>query len=232
MEWRVAATTRATVRAICVWRHQSLRRGLAAAPLPTRRVADPAVHSEAPSESDVEVPAKAATGEKQVAHKPSQEVELFVPPKPPYSPSPKLESIAVSPPTDPILQQKRRHTTAAPNRAPPVDVGCAALDGTPWPDEREQEEDDKDYYSHHKASPLSEIEVVDTRKPITRASDGTADSNDEYFGNEVILWREEQLDTAEETLRRAMEIWKQSAVRGDPDSPHGRVLRTLRGEDW
>ena len=74
--------------------------------------------------------------------------------------------------------------------------------------------------------------MVDTRKPITRASDGTADSNNEYFGDEVILWREEQLDTAEEALRRAMEIWKQSAVRGDPDSPHGRVLRALRGEDW
>ncbi|CAK9145191.1 unnamed protein product [Ilex paraguariensis] len=51
-------------------------------------------------------------------------------------------------------------------------------------------------------------------------------------GGGVIRWRPEQLDTAEEALRRAVEIWRQNVMRGDPDSPHGRVLRLLRGEKW
>ncbi|XP_058200068.1 uncharacterized protein LOC131315036 [Rhododendron vialii] len=242
MESRLAATARVNFRLLSgVSRHQSLCRGLATVPLPTRRVADPAIHGESPSESDTLVTARAAaTAEKkETEHKPTKDLDPLMPPKPPYAPSPKLESPAVTPPIDPIPQQKRRHTTVK-NRAAIDNVSCAALDDGPWPDDggesrrqlrTEQEEDYKEYYDHHKASPLSEIEVADTRKPITRATDGTADS---YVGEilDVVLWREEQLDTAEEALRRAMEIWKQSATRGDPDSPHGRVLRALRRENW
>ncbi|XWS76618.1 hypothetical protein CRYUN_Cryun01aG0192300 [Craigia yunnanensis] len=33
--------------------------------------------------------------------------------------------------------------------------------------------DNKEYYRHRNASPLSEIKVADTRKPTTRATDGT-----------------------------------------------------------
>ncbi|XP_059663469.1 uncharacterized protein LOC132309139 [Cornus florida] len=95
---------------------------------------------------------------------------------------------------------------------------------------REQEEDDKEYFKYHKALPLSEIELVDTRKPVTRAMDGFADYY--YRGERVVLWRPEQLDTAEEALMRATQIWKQDEMRGDPDSPHGWVLRALHGEDW
>lgn len=244
MESRLAATARANFSLLSgVYRHQSIR-GLATVPLPTRRVADPAIHSESPSESDTLVTARAAaTAEKkETEHKPTKDLDPFVPPKPPYVPSPKLESPAVTPPIDPIPQQKRHHSTVT-NRAAMDDVSCVALDDGPWPDDREEsrkqlrkeeeeeEEDYKEYYSHNKASPLSEIEVADTRKPITRATDGTVDS---YVGEilDVVTWREEQLDTAEEALRRAVEIWKQSAVRGIPDSPHGRVLRALRGENW
>lgn len=87
-----------------------------------------------------------------------------------------------------------------------------------------------EYFKHHKASPLSEIEVADTRKPITRATDGTAGG---YFGGDsVITWRPEQFDTAEESLLRATKMWKESAARGVPEWPHSRRLRELRGEDW
>ncbi|CAL5423387.1 unnamed protein product [Camellia sinensis] len=261
MESRLAATARVSFRAISgsVSRHQFLPRGLATAfiptrhiadpaihsseasdihgtaALPTRRVADPAVHSEAHERSDAE---EAITAQKQTEHKHIKENDPFATVKPPYASSPKLESTGVNQPIDPIIQQKRHQTTTI-GRAPVEDVSCTGLDGTPWPEEekedrRRQEGEYKEYNSHHKASPLSEIEVVDTRKPITRATDGTADSHADFLNasDEVVLWREEQLDTAEDSLRRAMEMWKQSAIRGIPDSPHGRVLRALRGEDW
>ncbi|KAL9332309.1 hypothetical protein ACSQ67_001919 [Phaseolus vulgaris] len=103
----------------------------------------------------------------------------------------------------------------------------------PWPeDENKGKEDDKDYYKHHKASPLSEIEFVDSRKPISRASHKTADSADSGRGVDFIGWRPEQMETAEETLLRAAEMWRQRAMCGDPDAPHSRVLRALRGEEF
>jgi len=40
------------------------------------------------------------------------------------------------------------------------------------------------------------------------------------------------METAEETLMRAAEMWRERAMRGDPDAPHSRVLRALRGEDF
>lgn len=133
---------------------------------------------------------------------------------------------------DPTFQQKRRQGSKAFE-----DVTCAGFDGSPLPkdgakDERsrvEKVEDEREYFKHHKASPLSELEFADSRKPITRATDGTADSG---AGRDVIGWLPEQLDTAEEALRRATEIWRQNAMRGDPDAPHSRVLRELRGEDF
>ncbi|CAK9185808.1 unnamed protein product [Ilex paraguariensis] len=130
-------------------------------------------------------------------------------------------------------QQAHWNSTGA-TTTPVEDISCAGLDGTPWPEDiRKQEEDDKEYFKHHKASPLSAVEVVDTRKPITRATDGTVESYGiGEAGGGVIRWRPEQLDTAEEALRRAVEIWRQNVMRGDPDSPHGRVLRLLRGEKW
>ena len=139
-------------------------------------------------------------------------------------------------PAGPTLQQRRsnHHAAAAP---PSPEPGPTALDGVsctagidPGESARaDQEEETRQYYRSHKASPLAEIEVADTRKPITRATDG-------YYGGgggggaDVVLWRPEQLDTAEQALRRATEIWRRNAERGDPDSPHGRVLRALRGE--
>ncbi|KAE8723204.1 GATA transcription factor 16-like isoform X1 [Hibiscus syriacus] len=90
--------------------------------------------------------------------------------------------------------------------------------------EREQTKDDKEYFRDHKASPLSEIEVADTRKPITRATDT------KHSGGDVIGWKPVQLLTAEETLLRASEIWKENAMRGIPELPHSRRLSEPRGE--
>ncbi|OIW13384.1 hypothetical protein TanjilG_16493 [Lupinus angustifolius] len=142
--------------------------------------------------------------------------------------TPKIKSTGVNQRLDPNLQQKRNEgTTCLEN------VSCAGLDGTPWPNDKEKEhriqeeqiEDNREYYQHHKASPLSELEFADTRKPISRATD-------EPPSDDVIGWLPEQLDTAEETLRRATEIWRENAMRGDPDAPHSRVLRNLRGEEF
>ncbi|CAK8544389.1 unnamed protein product [Lathyrus sativus] len=154
---------------------------------------------------------------------------IFESPKSPCESSPKLKSTGVNQPLDPNIQQKRKHGTIALE-----DVSCAGLDGTPWPEEKdksrqEQQEDYKDYYKHHKASPLSELEFADTRKPATRVMHGTADSGQ---GGDVISWLPEQLETAEETLLRTAEMWRQRAMHGDPDAPRSRVLRALRGEEF
>lgn len=162
----------------------------------------------------------------------------FAPTESPRVSSPRLENPGLSQASQPNTQQKRRNQT-------PVleEVSCAVPD--PWPEEREksmdrkeerremrkgQEEDDKEYFKHHKASPLSEIKLADTRKPISRATDGTAGGGYYGGGRNVIGWLPEQLDTAEDSLKRAAEIFKQNAMRGDPNSPHGRVIRSLRGE--
>ncbi|KAH6823372.1 hypothetical protein C2S53_004992 [Perilla frutescens var. hirtella] len=207
------------------------------------RTADPAAH--AVQEEDV-YPNDAIdneTRQRPPENEPmSKDNEPYIPPKSPKQTAAKLESLGVGPRSDPIAQQKRRCSAAAAT-AKIDDVSCAGLDGSPWPAEdgrdrrrqrEEQERDDKEYYKHRKASPLSEIEICDTRKPLTQATDGTVQNRtvgyDGNYGDGV--WRPEQLDTAEDSLRRAVEIFKMNAIRGDPDSPHGRVLRQLRGEYW
>ncbi|KAL4603461.1 hypothetical protein ACB092_10G126000 [Castanea dentata] len=222
---------------------QALRRGLASAL--AGRTADPpnAIHS-----GEVEAgPAHAVhyrkpegqgnvvdadTENQEIELKPSKETGPLVPPGTPYGSPPRLESTGLSQASNPITQQKRSHSHSHATSL--EKVSCAGLDGTPWPEEIEKEqsdrerqaEDDREYYKHHKASPLSEIKMVDTRKPITRVTDASKFE----VGGDVIGWRPEQLDTAEEALLRAVRIWRQNAMRGDPDLPHGRVLRELRGE--
>ncbi|KAK9901963.1 hypothetical protein M0R45_001833 [Rubus argutus] len=165
-------------------------------------------------------------------------------PKPPYACSRRLESTGVNQqPLVPTFLQKRSLATATATPTTTIggaisleDLSCAGLEGSPWPkdkekeqtDREEQQEDEQEYYKHHKASPLSEIKVCDTRKPITRATDGTADAGEEYVvGRDAIVWRPEQLDTAEEALLRASRIWKENAMLGDPDAPQSSVLRQL-----
>lgn len=185
---------------------------------------------------DVANPKTAAEEIVDETPRPSLEEQPLKPPKSPRATAHKLESTPVGHPSEPNFQQKRRRsTTASP---PQLDsVSCAGLDGSPWPrDEGEAEEQrrredetesDREFYKHHKASPLSEIEFADTRKPITQATDGTAYA----AGKDVIGWLPEQLDTAEESLKRATMIFKRNAERGDPETfPHSRILREMRGE--
>nr|XP_043611520.1 uncharacterized protein LOC122583156 [Erigeron canadensis] len=164
---------------------------------------------------------------------PTKEDDHYMRPKtvPPNLSSPKLQNPGVSTPVDPHFQQKRTKSTS-----PALEISCAGLDGSPWPednkdsDRKEQEEDDKEFFKHHKASPLSEIEIGETRKPLERVMQGTADG---YFGDEKVLtWKPEQLDTAEQSLLRATQMFREAAARGVPDWPHSRRLRELRGEDW
>ncbi|XP_020231767.1 uncharacterized protein LOC109812253 [Cajanus cajan] len=184
--------------------------------------AGPAVHRGQPqgiTTKDEAKEAKIAETERN-ANKAHEKLKSL---KSPCEPSQKLESAGVNQRLEPSIQQKREHGTVGLE-----EVSCAGLDGTPWPEEKGREEN-KEYYKHHKASPLSEIEFVDSRKPISRASDKTVDSG---RGGDVIGWLPEQLESAEETLLRAAEMWRQNAMRGDPDAPHSRVLRALRGEDF
>lgn len=163
--------------------------------------------------------------ETEAQYKPTKETQPSAQPRPLHVSSPRHESNGVNRPVEPQIQQKRQNSPVILE-----EISCAGLDGTPWPMEKgtQVQGNDNDYYRHHKASPLSEIKFADTRKPITRATDGTA--YDSGMGRDVIGWRPEQLYTAEETLEMAQRTWRENAMRGDPDSPHGRVLRVLRGE--
>lgn len=204
------------------------------------RTADPAVHSGPLEGDDFEESVKVAENvRKQPNIKQGKDNDAFVPPKSPIGSSQKIKSTGVHQPIDPLTQQKRQKSSDATNKTSLKDVSCVGLDGTPWPGEGknrgEQFEDDREYFKHHKPSPLAEMEMADTRKPITRATDAPADAGIAFYpapDGGVMVWRPEQSDTAEEALLRAVEIWKQNAMRGDPDSPQGRILRKLRGENW
>ncbi|KAL8527277.1 hypothetical protein ACS0TY_005230 [Phlomoides rotata] len=201
----------------------------------TGRTADPAEHQDV-------YPCDAIHDEK-LRHKSENEPtskidESYIPPKSPNQSAPKIGSTGVWPRPDPMAQQKRRQSVVAGKLD---DVICSGIDGSPLPDQEvretdrrtqreEEERDDKEYFKHHKASPLSEIEIAETRKPVTIATDGIAEK--ETVGNEGGVWRAEQLETVEETMQKAMELFRWNAMRGDPDSPHGKVLRQLRGEYW
>ena len=159
---------------------------------------------------------------------PTREDRRYTHPKtvPPNLSSSKLETPGVNTPFDPHVQQKRSK----------AEISCAGVDAWDEYDDKkgsgrkEEMDDDKQYFEHHKASPLSEIEINDSRKPITRVAEGTAGG---YFGDEkVMTWKPEQLDTAEQSLLRATEMFREAAARGGPEFPHSRRLRELRGEDW
>ncbi|KAG6575793.1 hypothetical protein SDJN03_26432, partial [Cucurbita argyrosperma subsp. sororia] len=210
--------------------------------LTTCRTADPSVHAnddnhpavpsgEPEQSQDNLEPDSAKSNYERDDSKQGDSNGPFAPPKAQYASSPRLETTPVAQASKPITQQKRAHSTVLD------DVSCIGFDGGPFPaeeknrgkDRKEQEDDEREYYKHHKASPLAEIEFVDTRKPITRATDGTAYDGG---GKDVIGWLPEQEDTVDDSLQRATEIWKQNAMRGDPDAPQSRVLRALRGEQF
>nr|VDD41374.1 unnamed protein product [Brassica oleracea] len=191
---------------------------------------DPAVYPRDPEGmDDVANPKTAAEEIVDEQPRSSLEEQPLNPPKSPRATAHKLESTPVGRPSEPNFQQKRRRSTEA--SPPSLDsASCVSLDEGEEEERRRRQnetESDKEYYAHHKASPLSEIEFADTRKPITQATDGTAYA----AGKDVIGWLPEQLDTAEEALQRATMIFKRNAERGDPETfPHSRILREMRGE--
>ncbi|KAM7501184.1 hypothetical protein LguiB_000088 [Lonicera macranthoides] len=221
-------TTATAFNRLLFFSNKSMRRGFASAS--TGRTADPPVHSGPIYDIEAGGAKKSDLAQEETEHK-----QRLVPPKLPHASSPRLEHTAVNHPVEPTTQQKRRKSS----RNVIEEVSCAGLDGSPWPEEDkdndmekqrgEHEEDDKEYFKDHKASPLSMIELADTRKPLQKAMDRTPYSGFADYGERVVVWRPEQIDTAEEALLRAARIWKERAMSGDPDFPPSRVLRELKG---
>ncbi|KAF9607189.1 hypothetical protein IFM89_033396 [Coptis chinensis] len=202
----------------------------------TSRTAEPNVHAGDTAGVDAEQAVRHVLALQQQQKKPNEKgTELYQQPtKPtPGASSPKIVSSPVVNPLDPTKQQKKHY---AAERTAIEDVSCVGVDGFPSNDDydrKKQEENDREYYKHHKPSPLSELELADTRKPIRRATDGTVTNKVQGGEGEVIVWREEQLESAEETMLKAMRIWKESEMRGDPTLPHSKVVREIlsaRGE--
>ncbi|CAA7388883.1 unnamed protein product [Spirodela intermedia] len=146
----------------------------------------------------------------------------------PFASSLKLESSEVGPPADPSLQQKRRHIHAALEG-----VICVGWDGSPLAGagdygeqpERRPEDDYKQYFEHHKPSPLSELELADTRSPLRRATDSDVVEDDAGAATAPPpVWKEDQGDGVEAALLGAEAQFRQAVERGDPNTPHGRVL--------
>ncbi|RZC57733.1 hypothetical protein C5167_005034 [Papaver somniferum] len=210
----------------------------------THQTADPAVHAEDPTGDDADEAAKHEAAKENQQRGPARNglSDLKVDPNDAIKPgkgSTRLESSGVNQPLDPLKQQKRHYGNSSSSQQmkaeggkssplPPSldEVTCVGgMDGPPWPDDHEDSvEDNKEYYKHHKPSPLAKVEVSDSRKPVTQATDGGA-SESMYTREGDVSFSEEQRDTAEEALLRASRIWKESAMRDDPDSPQARALR-------
>lgn len=183
MRSRLVAIAGSSYRAATGYRRrEAARRGLAS--VSAGRTADPDVHAK---ERESEVKPAVFSGEPEETRKVYEpdpkpamkrdvepehpkargDSEPFAPPRPPHSTSPRLQSTPVNNPVEPNYQQKRNKAPATPLE----NVSCAGLDGSPWPEGDEQnrsrgnrgeaDEDDREYFAHHKASPLSEIKFAD-----------------------------------------------------------------------
>ena len=65
------------------------------------------------------------------------------------------------------------------------------------------------------------MEFADTRKPITRATDGNAtDRYTDVLGRLVG-------DTVDDSLARAEAMFREAATRGNPEWPHSRALAEM-----
>jgi len=172
---------------------------------------------------------KSSDAEQEQGNRSSQQQSTTKPIKnTPFASSPKLESTGVGPAVDPTFQQKRSSATAASLD----DVVCVGVDGSPlnskdsqWKYREEEGDDNREYYKDHKASPLSEIEIADTRLPISRATDG---EKDDIWGGEGRGYLIE--DTVDDALQRAEAMFNAARERGDPSWPHSRALRRKLAE--
>ncbi|KAL6657182.1 hypothetical protein ACP70R_004962 [Stipagrostis hirtigluma subsp. patula] len=138
---------------------------------------------------------------------------------PPFAPSGRLGSQELADPAggSSFTQKRRRSSGAATGR----DAREAATPGREESAERKVREEDREYYRTHKPSPLAEVEFADTRKPITRATDGgAADRLADVPGRTVE-------DTADDSLARAEAMFREAASRGNPAWPHSRALAEM-----
>ena len=144
---------------------------------------------------------------------------------PPFAPSGKKPPLAGSeheladPTAGALFTQKRRVSSSSRERE--RDPREAATPGGPESAARKVREDDREYYRTHKPSPLAEVEFADTRKPITRATDGSA--TDQYADVPGRMVE----DTVDDSLARAEAMFREAAARGNPEWPHSRALAQM-----
>ncbi|WVZ67059.1 hypothetical protein U9M48_016198 [Paspalum notatum var. saurae] len=110
--------------------------------------------------------------------------------------------------------QRRRRGSAAREAADTPGAEEAAA--------RKVREEDREYYRTHKPSPLAEVEFADTRKPITRATDGGGAA----AGYADVTPRVVE-DTVDDSLARAEAMFREAASRGNPEWPHSRALAEM-----
>uniref|UniRef100_A0A0E0EG47 Uncharacterized protein n=1 Tax=Oryza meridionalis TaxID=40149 RepID=A0A0E0EG47_9ORYZ len=190
---------------------------------------DPSVHSgDPPSDDYPDRPPKFSGAEEATgggdhgknpstaAATPSESTKERVPP---FAMSDKLGSQELADPAggSSFTQKRRRSSSSRPADSREEAAG------------RKVREEDREYYQTHKPSPLAELEFADTRKPITRATDGgsAADRLSDVPGKVVE-------DTADDSLARAEAMFREAASRGNPEWPHSRALAEMlarrRGE--
>ncbi|KAE8772890.1 hypothetical protein D1007_55027 [Hordeum vulgare] len=138
---------------------------------------------------------------------------------PPFTPSGKLGSQELADPAAGSTYMQKRRWSSAPAGSDPLG------DATPGDEEaaaRKVREEDREYYRTHKPSPLAEVEFADTRKPVTRATDGGAEDRLEHDVPGTMVE-----DTADASLARAEAIFREAASRGNPAWPHSRALAAM-----
>ena len=193
---------------------------------------DPAVHSgDPPSDDYAERPPKFSGAEEATSgghdkHPPSSakttrptEASAKEQRVPPFTPSGKLGSQELADPAAGSTFTQKRRWSAKPAGSDPLG------DATPGDEEaaaRKVREEDREYYRTHKPSPLAEVEFADTRKPVTRATDGGAEDRLEHDVPGTMVE-----DTADASLARAEAMFREAASRGNPAWPHSRALAAM-----
>jgi hypothetical protein len=201
---------------------------------------DPAVHSGEPPSDDyadrppkfsgAEEATKGADDDKHTSPttpRPSESSSTTTKERvPPFGPSGKLGSQELADPAAGSTFTQKRHRSSAPAGSDPLG------DATPGDEEaaaRKVREEDREYYRTHKPSPLAEVEFADTRKPLTRYTDGGAEDRMEHDVEGTMV-----RDTADASLARAEAMFREAASRGNPEWPHSRALAAMlarrRGE--
>ncbi|XP_044964341.1 uncharacterized protein LOC123424732 [Hordeum vulgare subsp. vulgare] len=189
---------------------------------------DPAVHSGEPLGDDyAERPPKfsgaeeATEGRGHDKHPSPRPTEASAKERrvPPFTPSGKLGSQELADPAAGSTYTQKRRWSSAPAGSDPLG------DATPGDEEaaaRKVREEDREYYRTHKPSPLAEVEFADTRKPVTRATDGGAEDRLEHDVPGSMVE-----DTADASLARAEAMFREAASRGNPAWPHSRALAAM-----